>query len=125
MAGRRAGLPGALNGTLRLLGARLHVDAPLRAGEPVELDRAKAHYLLNVMRLKADDEILVFNGRDGEWLCRLDPSGRKAATFRPVEMVRPQPDRAPLDYLFAPLKHARLDYMAQKAVEMGLVGFAR
>jgi 16S rRNA (uracil1498-N3)-methyltransferase len=98
---------------------RLYVEAQLAAGARLELDRARANYLLNVLRLGAGDEILVFNGRDGEWRARLEPDGRKSGALVVAECARPQPGARDVDYVFAPLKHARLDYMAQKAVEMG------
>jgi 16S rRNA (uracil1498-N3)-methyltransferase len=97
---------------------RLFVDAALREGERIALERNQSNYLGNVLRLSAGEAILVFNGRDGEWQAAID--GRK----RPDHLVilaqtRPQ-DRLPdIAYVFAPLKHARLDYMVQKAVEMG------
>lgn len=97
---------------------RLFVDAPLREGERIALERNQSNYLGNVLRLAAGENILVFNGRDGEW--RAEIEGRK----RPDGLViiartRPQ-DRLPdIAYVFAPLKHARLDYVVQKAVEMG------
>ncbi|QHO71857.1 16S rRNA (uracil(1498)-N(3))-methyltransferase [Bradyrhizobium sp. CCBAU 051011] len=97
---------------------RLFVDAPLREGERIALERNQSNYLGNVLRLSAGDTILVFNGRDGEWQATIE--GRK----RPDGLIiaartRPQ-DRLPdIAYVFAPLKHARLDYMVQKAVEMG------
>src|SRR3954466_12261052 len=97
---------------------RLFVDAPLREGERIALERNQSNYLGNVLRLSAGQTILVFNGRDGEWRAAIE--GRK----RPDHLVilaqtRPQ-DRLPdLAYVFSPLKHARLDYMVQKAVEMG------
>src|ERR1700754_3138270 len=97
---------------------RLFVDTPLAAGEKVGLERGQSNYLGNVLRLVAGDTILVFNGRDGEWQASI--SGRKRPDgLRIVAQTRPQ-DRLPdLAYVFAPLKHARLDYMVQKAVEMG------
>lgn len=98
---------------------RLYVDAPLAAGATVPLDRQQSHYLINVLRLGADDRMLAFNGRDGEWLARLTAAGKKGASLTPLEQTRPQTAPADLQYLFAPLKHARLDYMIQKAVEMG------
>src|SRR5580693_2829929 len=97
---------------------RLFVDAVLATGESVPLQREQSNYLGNVLRLGTGDNILVFNGRDGEWQASI--AGRK----RPDSLLigartRPQ-DRLPdLAYVFAPLKHARLDYMVQKAVEMG------
>ncbi|MBZ6076072.1 16S rRNA (uracil(1498)-N(3))-methyltransferase [Microvirga puerhi] len=98
---------------------RLFIGSPLAQGARVSLDRAQANYLLNVLRLKAEDAVLVFNGKDGEWKATLAVEGRKAADLVCVERTRAQ--SAPLDliYAFAPLKHARLDYMVQKAVEMG------
>ncbi len=97
---------------------RLFVDGDLAGGGMVPLSKDQAHYLTNVLRLGNGDAVLAFNGRDGEWRCRLE--GRKAsAALLPEGMTRPQPDPAPLHLLFAPLKHARLDYMVQKAVEMG------
>jgi 16S rRNA (uracil1498-N3)-methyltransferase len=98
---------------------RLYVDAPLAFDKPVEAERAQANYLLNVLRLSAGSNVLLFNGRDGEWLGRLEPDGRKACRIVPVRQTRPQPQPQDLWYCFAPLKQARLDYMVQKAVEMG------
>jgi len=98
---------------------RLFVDAALAAGEMVALERSQGNYLGNVLRLSAGDTILVFNGRDGEWQATI--GGRKRPDgLKIVAQTRPQ-DRLPnLACVFAPLKHARLDYMVQKAVEMGV-----
>jgi 16S rRNA (uracil1498-N3)-methyltransferase len=98
--------------------SRLFVDAALAAGESVALDRNQSNYLGNVLRLAAGGTILAFNGRDGEWQASI--AGRKRPdSLTIVAQTRPQ-DRLPdLVYVFAPLKHARLDYMVQKAVEMG------
>ena len=97
---------------------RLFVDAPLREGQAVALERDQSNYLGNVLRLTSGDTVLVFNGSDGEWRARI--AGRKRPDSLAIESrIRPQ-DRLPdLAYVFAPLKHARLDYMVQKAVEMG------
>ena len=98
---------------------RLFVDAPLEPGASVALDRTQSNYLGNVLRLAAGDTVLVFNGRDGEWQATI--AGRKRPDRLDIAtQTRPQ-DRLPdLNYVFAPLKHARLDYMVQKAVEMGV-----
>jgi len=98
---------------------RLFVDAPLQAGVRVALDRGQTNYLLNVLRLKSEDTVLIFNGRDGEWCAEVAVEGRKAADLVCVERVREQSAAPDIVYAFAPLKHARLDYMVQKAVEMG------
>lgn len=97
---------------------RLFVASRLGEGQTVGLKRDQSNYLGNVLRLGAGDTTLVFNGRDGEW--RASISGRKRPDSLTIEkQTRPQ-DRLPdLAYIFAPLKHARLDYMVQKAVEMG------
>lgn len=97
---------------------RLFVDMAMSAGALLDLDRDQANYLGNVLRLASGDSVLVFNGRDGEWQAAI--SGRKRLDRLTIlAQTRPQ-DRLPdLDLVFAPLKHARLDYMVQKAVEMG------
>lgn len=97
---------------------RLFVDAAFATDARVPLDRAQANYLGNVLRLTAGSPILVFNGRDGEWRAAIG-GGKRPDHLVILHQTRPQ-DRLPdLVYVFAPLKHARLDYMVQKAVEMG------
>src|ERR1700733_10929434 len=98
---------------------RLFVTAALEAATAVTLDRAQAHYLTQVLRLKAGDRVLVFNGHDGEWGATIEGE-KRAATLRIGVRTRPQTAAADLHYLFAPLKSARLDYMVQKAVELGV-----
>lgn len=98
---------------------RLFINDELSQDASVELDRAKAHYLLNVLRMSTGDTLLVFNGKDGEWRASITETGKKSCWLAVNEQTRPQPDAPGLDYLFAPLKQARLDYMVQKAVEMG------
>ncbi|MFD2251171.1 16S rRNA (uracil1498-N3)-methyltransferase [Pseudochelatococcus lubricantis] len=98
---------------------RLFVQAAIAAGEAIALDKAQANYLGNVLRLSSGDGVLIFNGRDGEWLARVEQGGRRVAGLMPEKQTRPQPPGSDLLCLFAPLKHARLDYMVQKAVEMG------
>jgi 16S rRNA (uracil1498-N3)-methyltransferase len=99
---------------------RLFVRAPLAAGLTVSLDRPQAHYLANVLRLRSGDRVLVFNGRDGEWVGALQQTKKHASGLLIEEITRPQPAPPDLHYVFAPLKAARLDYMVQKAVEMGV-----
>jgi 16S rRNA (uracil1498-N3)-methyltransferase len=98
---------------------RVHVDAPLSTGALVTLDRSQAHYLAHVLRLKPGDAVLAFNGRDGEWRATLGGAGKRMA-LTAQEQTRPQTAPLDLHYLFAPLKHERLDYLVQKAVEMGV-----
>lgn len=98
---------------------RLFVEAPLADHAVVALDRAQAHYLTHVLRQNDGDRVLVFNGRDGEWSATITAAKRTAALHLEAR-TRPQTAAPDLHYLFAPLKSARLDYMVQKAVEMGV-----
>ena len=99
---------------------RLYVDQPLGPAVEVVCALEQAHYLANVLRLGLGDEIRVFNGRDGEWLCRIIAISRKGCTLEAIECLRPQQGGPDIGYHFAPLKRARLDYMVQKATEMGV-----
>jgi 16S rRNA (uracil1498-N3)-methyltransferase len=98
---------------------RVYLDTRLAGGQEISFDRAQANYLQNVLRLKRGDEVLLFNGHDGEWRASLTGSGKKTLTAAVGERLRAQPRSTDLHFLFAPLKHARLDYLVQKAVEMG------
>jgi 16S rRNA (uracil1498-N3)-methyltransferase len=97
---------------------RLYVDTPLSTAAGIALGPDQTNYLGNVLRLSAGDTIRVFNGRDGEWQATL--AGRKRPDRAEIgNRLREQDSLPDLHYVFAPLKHARLDYMVQKAVEMG------
>lgn len=98
---------------------RLYVDATLGEGTSVALTRAQTHYLTTVLRLRSGDRVLAFNGRDGEWDATIE-ARKRAAGLQIGARIRAQTALADLHYLFAPLKAARLDYMVQKAVEMGV-----
>ena len=97
---------------------RLFVDAPLSADATLVLDRNQSNYLGNVLRLAAGASVLVFNGRDGEWQAAI-AGGKRAERLTLLARTRPQNALQDVTYVFAPLKHARLDYMVQKAIEMG------
>jgi 16S rRNA (uracil1498-N3)-methyltransferase len=103
-----------------LTSERLYVDAELLAGGRIALGEDQAHYLVNVLRLAAGTRILVFNGRDGEWQAGLTDIKKRSATLVLEHQTRLQTTGPDIDYLFAPLKRSRLDYMVQKAVEMGV-----
>jgi 16S rRNA (uracil1498-N3)-methyltransferase len=99
---------------------RLHLAAHLTADHDIALDREQGHYLAHVLRLVPGDAVHVFNGRDGEWLAYLATVSKKLVSVRCERRLRdvsPPPD---VDFLFAPLKHARLDYLVQKATELGV-----
>lgn len=98
---------------------RLFVDQALATGARIEFDDGQANYLRNVLRMAEGDGLLLFNGCDGEWTARIVEVAKKRASAEAVSLARPQTPPGRLRLLFAPLKHARLDYMVQKAVEMG------
>ncbi len=99
---------------------RVFVDAPLSAGVGIACSPEQVNYLVNVLRMSTGAALLVFNGRDGEWRAVLEPVSKKSVVLRVEAQTRAQSDGPDVDYLFAPLKHARLDYMVQKATEMGV-----
>lgn len=98
---------------------RLYVEAPLAPGASLGCTPGQANYLRNVLRLASGAAVLTFNGRDGEWRSRLDATGRNGCSLVVEAQTRPQQTGPDVEYLFAPLKHARLDYMVQKAAELG------
>jgi 16S rRNA (uracil1498-N3)-methyltransferase len=98
---------------------RLHVEAALTVAAEIVLPREQGHYLTNVLRMNSGDALRIFNNESGEWLAYVTEAGKKHVTIRcekNVSAVSLPPD---IDYLFAPLKHQRLDYLVQKATELG------
>lgn len=98
---------------------RLHMALKLTERAEHALEQDQAHYVRDVMRLKPGDPLRLFNAGDGEWLAYLTDVTRKRVNFRiekKLAEASPPPD---IDFLFAPLKHARLDYLVQKATELG------
>ncbi len=99
--------------------ARLFVEADLSLAAAVPLSAKQAHYLGTVLRLRAGAAIAVFNGRDGEWLACIEALGKAGARLAVVERRRPQtPEPGPW-LAFAPIKRAPIDFLAQKATELG------
>ncbi len=99
--------------------ARLFVDQHLEAGAEVTLLGEQSHYLASVLRIAAGDPVHIFNGREGEFLAHVAQVLKRAVILRCETLrshAKPPPD---IDYVFAPLKHTRLDYLVQKAVELG------
>lgn len=99
---------------------RVFVKDGLAAGARVPLFAEQAHYLKNVMRLEAGDEVRVFNGRDGEWRARLESAGKKNAVLMVEKQARPQEPEPDLWLAFAPLKKNRMDIVVEKATELGV-----
>lgn len=99
---------------------RLYIDAALGPNANIELGPDHAHYLKSVLRLPEGEPVRVFNGRDGEWLCTIARLGKKAGTLRAEQNRKPQPTAKPeIHLLFAPIKKHRMDFLIEKAVELG------
>jgi 16S rRNA (uracil1498-N3)-methyltransferase len=101
---------------------RLHLMAELAAGREIELEPARAHYLSSVLRLGPGAAVAVFNAEDGEWLCRIAESGKKGVRLTAERQLRsPEPGGEPdLWLVFAPIKRTRLDWLVEKATELGV-----
>ncbi len=99
---------------------RLFVEFPLSQGATLSLEGDQAHYLIKVMRVKPDQPLQLFNGRDGEWLASVSSMAKKQVTLQLKKQLRgylPPPD---VWLCFAPIKFGRIDYLAQKATELGV-----
>lgn len=99
---------------------RLFVEHPLGAGQTLTLTPEQAHYLFGVMRQSDGAEIAVFNGRDGEWLARIEMQGKRKGVLHCVTQSGPQVMPPDIWLLFAPLKKARTDFVVEKATELGV-----
>lgn len=99
---------------------RLFVDAPLSEDARVELDAAQSHYLGTVMRLAPGAAVLLFDGASGEWLAEVAEAGKKRMTLTVGEATRPQEHVPDLWLAFAPVKKGRVDWLVEKAVELGV-----
>ncbi|TNE57965.1 MAG: 16S rRNA (uracil(1498)-N(3))-methyltransferase [Alphaproteobacteria bacterium] len=98
---------------------RLFVGADMSEGALIQFDKGQVHYLVHVMRQKAGDTVLVFNGRDGEWLAALETVGKREVTARLVRPMRAQAEVPDVMLVFAVLKKTPMDFLVQKAVELG------
>lgn len=101
---------------------RLYVEAALQPGVSIALSPEQSHYLLNVMRCADGTPLALFNGKDGEWLARLMFVSKKKVDAQVVSQrkaLMPVPD---VWYLFAPIKNGRIDFIVQKATELGAAG---
>ncbi|MEE8259339.1 MAG: 16S rRNA (uracil(1498)-N(3))-methyltransferase [Sphingomonadales bacterium] len=99
---------------------RLYVADPLRRGDALTLTGPKAHYVATVMRQKVGTHVLLFNGVDGEWLCRIETANKKEVVLAVKENTRTQAPEPDLWLVFAPIKKGRIDYLAEKATELGV-----
>ena len=99
---------------------RLHVEDDLREGLSLAATEAQARYLLTVMRRTPGDDVLLFNGRDGEWRARIDAAGKRGCTLTPLTQTRPQAFGPDLDLVIALVKRAPLELIVEKATELGV-----
>lgn len=99
---------------------RLFMDVPLAAGAAVDLDADHAHYLRDVLRLQADAVVMLFNGRDGEWRSTVQSVAKRSMTLQVAAQTRQPVAEPDLWLCFAPIKRARLDFIAEKATELGV-----
>jgi len=99
---------------------RLFVDKPLAPGLDLALDAAPAHYLANVMRVQTGDGVLLFNGRDGEWSCSVGKIAKNRCTVSVDAQTRVQQSEDGPWLAFAPVKKTAVDFIAEKATELGV-----
>ena len=98
---------------------RLYVTADLGAGMAVTLDEGQSHYLLHVLRARGGNRVLLFNGRDGEWLAEIAQAGKRGVIATCLKQTEPQSDVPDIWLAFAPIKKTPSDYLVQKATEFG------
>ena len=98
---------------------RLFVDHPLAEAQSVLLGRDQAHYLFSVMRKSEGDRVALFDGKNGEWLARIDVADKKKVILRCLEMSKPQQNPPDVWLMFAPIKKTRTDFIVEKATELG------
>jgi 16S rRNA (uracil1498-N3)-methyltransferase len=98
----------------------LCVEAPLSAGAGLTLAAEQTHYLKTVLRLKAGARVALFNGKDGEWLAHIEGFGRNTCSIAVEAQSRTQAMEPDLWLVFAPIKRARIDFLVEKATELGV-----
>src|SRR4051812_41127240 len=98
---------------------RLFVPHDLSAGADLALDHGQSHYLASVMRQGVGDEVLLFNGRDGEWRARIGAVTKRAVAVKAEALARPQAQGPDLDLIIALVKRGRLETIVEKAAELG------
>ncbi len=104
---------------------RLYINTHINLGQVIELEQSHAHYLKNVIRKNIGDYIRVFNGSDGEWICKIEKINKKSCFLLIEEMIRAQSDigNRKIHLFFAPIKKNRMDWMIEKSVELGVTDF--
>lgn len=103
--------------------ARLFIDFPLIKGDNINLSKDDAHYLINVMRKKQGNEVVIFNGKDGEWTGILKSIDRNSVTLEIQNQKRAQSDISNIWIIFSLIKSPRLNFLIEKSTELGVAGF--
>lgn len=101
-------------------GVRLYVEAALNAGAAMALSQDQSHYLAHVMRAKPGDRLSLFNGRDGEWSAAISTVAKRGVTLHVERRIAPQTETPDVWLVLAPIKKTPLDYVTQKAAELGV-----
>lgn len=99
---------------------RLYTDHPLAENQKISLNENQSHYVQKVMRLKLNDDLLLFNGKDGEWKARITEIEKKTTHLSLTNQTRPQQQEKSLCLLFSPLKPKRQEFLVEKATELGV-----
>ena len=102
---------------------RIFLSERLEENNKIALGKDQSHYISNVMRLKSGDELLLFNGRDGEFLGKVAGSEKKQITIQVHAKQRDQSRPSNISLAFCPIKGQRLDFLIQKCTEVGLKSF--
>ncbi len=103
---------------------RLYVEQALSQNASPKLETPQIHYLKNVLRMKEGSLVRFFNGSDGEWIGAVVSLGKKDAYFKLTEQTKPQPEpKNKAHLIFAPIKKQRMDFLVEKAVELGVTDF--
>ena len=102
------------------IATRLHVPDALAGGQALGLDPQRAHYLRSVLRLNRGDHVAVFNAEHGEWRAEIEGLGKGWASLALLQQRREPAPGPDVELVFAPIKRARLDYMVEKATELGV-----
>lgn len=98
---------------------RLYVTGDLGAGVAIALDEGQSHYLLHVLRAQVGNRVLLFNGRDGEWLAEITQAAKRGVSAKCLTQTQPQAGVPDIWLAFAPIKKTPSDYLVQKATELG------
>ena len=102
------------------IATRLYVEDTLAEGQALELGPDRAHFLRSVLRLKPGARLAVFNGADGEWQAQIETLGKKQAGLSVLEQTRPPQPEPDLWLAFAPIKRGPIDFLVEKATELGV-----